>query len=80
MNFDSHDPTILGHLADVYFKSGRTDLAAANWQKSLDEWHRAFPADVEPDKIADTEQKLAEVRRRVAQQHQTSTDPATKPQ
>jgi len=80
VNFDSHDPTILGHLADVYFKSGRTDLAAANWQKSLDEWHRAFPADVEPDRIADTEQKLAEVKRRVAQQHPSSTDPTTKPQ
>ena len=24
-------------LGDVYFKSGRIDLAAVNWQKSLDE-------------------------------------------
>jgi tetratricopeptide (TPR) repeat protein len=78
VNFDSHDPTILGHLADVYFKSGKTDLAAADWQKSLDEWHHAFPADVEPDKIADTEQKLADLKRHVAQ-HQTSNDPITKP-
>ncbi len=78
VNFDSHDPTILGHLGDVYFKSGRIDLAAVNWQKSLDEWHHAFPADIEPDKIADVEQKLADVKRHVAQ-HQTSNDPSNKP-
>jgi tetratricopeptide (TPR) repeat protein len=76
VSFDSHDPTILGHLGDVYFKSGRIDLAAVNWQKSLDEWHHAFPADIEPDKIADVEQKLADVKRRVAQ-HQSSNDPSS---
>jgi len=78
VNFDSHDPTILGHLGDVYFKSGRIDLAAADWQKSLDEWQHSFPADIEPDKIADVEQKLADLKRHVAQQ-KGPNEPANKP-
>ena len=64
---DSHDATIRSHLADVYAKSGRTDLAAIEWEKSLAEWHRALPADVENDKIAEIEKKLSQVKHRVAQ-------------
>jgi tetratricopeptide (TPR) repeat protein len=64
---DSHDATIRSHLADVYAKSGRTDLAAIEWEKSLAEWHRALPADVEPEKIAEIEKKLSQVKHRVAQ-------------
>jgi tetratricopeptide (TPR) repeat protein len=64
---DSHDATIRSHLADVYAKSGRTDLAAIEWEKSLAEWHRSLPADVETEKIAEIEKKLSQVKHRVAQ-------------
>jgi tetratricopeptide (TPR) repeat protein len=64
---DSHDATIRSHLADVYAKSGRTDLAAIEWEKSLAEWHRSLPADVEAEKIAEIEKKLSQVKHRVAQ-------------
>jgi tetratricopeptide (TPR) repeat protein len=64
---DSHDPTIHAHLGDVYSKLGRNELAAAEWEKSLSEWRRAMPADVEGDKIADLEKKLGQVKHRVAQ-------------
>ena len=64
---DAHDPTIHAHLADVYAKSGRADLAAAQWEKSLAEWKRVLPADVEPEKIAEVEKKLNQSRHRVAQ-------------
>ncbi|HKN76096.1 MAG TPA: tetratricopeptide repeat protein [Candidatus Acidoferrum sp.] len=64
---ESHDATIRSHLADVYAKSGRTDLAAIEWEKSLAEWHRSLPADVENDKIAEIEKKLSQVKHRVAQ-------------
>ncbi|HYA97370.1 MAG TPA: tetratricopeptide repeat protein, partial [Methylomirabilota bacterium] len=63
---ESHDPTIHSHLADVYFRSGHKDLAAAEWEKSLGEWRRALPADQEPDKVAEVERKLAQVKRNVA--------------
>ncbi len=64
---ESHDATIRSHLADVYAKSGRNDLAAIEWEKSLTEWHRSLPADVENDKIAEIEKKLSQVKHRVAQ-------------
>jgi tetratricopeptide (TPR) repeat protein len=64
---ESHDATIRSHLADVYAKSGRNDLAAIEWEKSLAEWHRSLPADVENDKIAEIEKKLSQVKHRVAQ-------------
>ncbi len=64
---DSHDPTIHSHLGDVYAKLGRSELAAAEWEKSLSEWRRALPADVENDKIAEIEKKLGQTKHRVAQ-------------
>jgi predicted Zn-dependent protease len=64
---ESHDATIRSHLGDVLAKSGRMDLAAIEWEKSLNEWHRSLPADVENDKIAEIEKKLSQVKHRVAQ-------------
>jgi tetratricopeptide (TPR) repeat protein len=64
---DAHDPTIHAHLGDVYAKLGRTELAASEWEKSLYEWRRALPADVEGEKIADLERKLSQTRHHVAQ-------------
>jgi tetratricopeptide (TPR) repeat protein len=64
---EPHDPTIRTHLGDVYAKQGRMDLAAAEWEKSLGEWHRSLPADLENDKIAELEKKLGQVKHRVAQ-------------
>jgi tetratricopeptide (TPR) repeat protein len=68
LSFDGEDPTILLHMGDVYAKSGQTDLAVAEYQKSLDEWHHALPADVEPDRVAEVEQKLSNLKRHVAEQ------------
>jgi tetratricopeptide (TPR) repeat protein len=65
---ESHDPTILSHLGDVYAKMGKDDLAEAQWQKSLDEWHRVLPGDFEPAKMAEVEQKISALKRRMAQQ------------
>ncbi len=64
---DSHDPTIHAHLGDVYAKTGRPELAAAEWEKSLGEWKRVLPADVEPDRVAEVEKKLGQSKHRLAQ-------------
>ena len=74
---ESHDATIRSHLGDVYAKSGRMDLAGIEWEKSLTEWHRALPADIENDKIAEVEKKLSQVKHRVAQK---ATTQESKPQ
>jgi tetratricopeptide (TPR) repeat protein len=64
---EPHDPTIREHLGDVYAKQGRMDQAAIEWEKSLNEWHRSLPADLESDKVAEVEKKLNQVKHRVAQ-------------
>jgi tetratricopeptide (TPR) repeat protein len=68
IDHDSHDPTMLNHLGDVLAKSGRTEQAAVEWEKSVAEWHRAVPAEFEEDKVAELEQKISSVKRRLAQQ------------
>jgi tetratricopeptide (TPR) repeat protein len=64
---DPHDPTMHLHLGDIYAKSGRLEMAASEWEKSLAEWKRVLPADVEPEKVAEVERKVSQSRRRVAQ-------------
>ena len=64
---EPHDRTIRSHLGDVFARQGRTDLAAAEWEKSLAEWHRSLPADLESDKVAEVEKKLNQMKHRVAQ-------------
>ena len=70
---DSHDPTMHSHLGDVYAKSGRPELAAAEWEKSLAEWKRVLPADVEPERVAEVEKKVSQSKRRVAQKSAPDT-------
>ena len=71
---EGHDPTIHSHLGDVYAKSGRPELAFAEWEKSLAEWKRVLPADVEPEKVADVEKKVSQSKHRVAQKSSSETE------
>ncbi len=64
---ESHDATIHSHLGDVYAQAGRSDAAATEWEKSLLEWRRSLPADLETDKVAEIEKKLSQTKHRVAQ-------------
>ena len=34
-------------MPDVLAKQGRTELAVVEWEKSLNEWRRSLPADLE---------------------------------
>ena len=61
---NTHNPEILAHLGDVLAKSGRDDLAAAQWATALAEWRRALPAAQEPSKIAELEQKISRLKNR----------------
>ena len=74
---ESHDPTILGHLGDVYLKLGQGERAAGLLERSLAEWQKALPADYDADRVGDVEAKLKSLKRRLAQK--TVPEPA-KPQ
>ncbi len=69
---ERHDATIHSHLGDLYAKMGRSELAATEWEKSLAEWRRSLPADLEADKVAELEKKISQTKHRVAQKSTTS--------
>jgi tetratricopeptide (TPR) repeat protein len=69
----AHDPTVLGHLGDVYMKLGQTERAAELWERSLSEWQRALPADFEPEKVAEIDAQLKALKRHMAQKSTTET-------
>ena len=65
---EQHNPTMLSHLGDVFAKTGREELAETEWEKSLAEWHRSLAADYDAKEVAELEQKIANLKRRLAQQ------------
>ncbi len=70
-----HDPTIHDHLGDVLAKAGRATQAAAEWEKALAEWQRALPTEMEPDRVAALEKKLAGLKHRIAQKPSSEPKP-----
>jgi Flp pilus assembly protein TadD len=69
----THDPTILGHLGDVYMKLGRTERAAELWERAIAEWQHAVPADYEAEKVSELESELKNLKRRLAQKSSPET-------
>jgi tetratricopeptide (TPR) repeat protein len=69
----SHDPTILGHLGDVYMKLGQSERAAELWERSLAEWQRSLPADFEAEKVNELDAQLKTLKRHMAQKSGTET-------
>ncbi len=63
------DPTVHDHLGDLYEKTGRIRLAAAQWELSIAEYAKsATAADVEPGDVAKVQHKLESARVRLAKQ------------
>jgi tetratricopeptide (TPR) repeat protein len=69
----SHDPTILGHLGDVYMKLGQTERAANCWERALTEWQKSAPADYEAEKVNDIDAQLKNLKRHTAQKSNQET-------
>jgi len=62
------DPTVLDHLGDLYQKTGRLKLAAANWERALTEWNRTLAADVDPADQARVQKKLDSAKMKLAKE------------
>ena len=65
---DQTDPTVHEHLGDLYEKTGRIRLAAAQWELSLAEYAKSLAADVEPGDVAKVQKKLESARVKLAKQ------------
>ncbi len=72
---DQTDPTVHEHLGDLYEKTGRIRLAAAQWQLSLTQFSRSAAADVEPSDVAKLQRKLESARVKLAKEESLSGAP-----
>jgi tetratricopeptide (TPR) repeat protein len=62
------DPTVQDHLGDLYQKTGRLKLAAAHWERALDEWNKTEAAEVDTDNVAQLTQKLESAKMKLAKE------------
>jgi tetratricopeptide (TPR) repeat protein len=62
------DPTVQDHLGDLYQKTGRLKLAAAHWERAIDEWNKTVPAEVDTDNLAQVTQKLESAKMKIAKE------------
>ena len=72
---DQTDPTVHDHLVDLYEKTGRIRLAAAQWELSLAEYSKSVAADVEPADVAKVQRKLSTARVKMAKQEDATGQP-----
>jgi tetratricopeptide (TPR) repeat protein len=62
------DPTVQEHLGDLYQKTGRLKLAAAHWERSVQEWNKTVPAEQDTEAFAKVQQKLAAAQVKLAKE------------
>jgi tetratricopeptide (TPR) repeat protein len=68
-----NDPTVHEHLGDLYQKTNRLQLAVGQWERSLEEWKRSIPGEVEPSDVAKVQKKLDEAKVKLAKEQQSAT-------
>ena len=64
----ANDPTVHDHLGDVYEKTGRLKLAAAQWELSVNEYARTVQADIDAGDVGKVQKKLESARVRLAKE------------
>jgi Tfp pilus assembly protein PilF len=67
------DPTVHDHLGDVYEKTGRLKLAAAQWELSLNEYAHTAQADMDAGDLNKVQKKLDSARVRMAKESGSPT-------
>ena len=62
------DPTVQDHLGDLYQKTGRLKLAAAHWERAVEEWNKTIAPEVDADLLAAAQKKLDAAKVRLAKE------------
>jgi tetratricopeptide (TPR) repeat protein len=62
------DPTVQDHLGDLYQKTGRLKLAAAHWERAVEEWNKTIGSELDGDLFAATQKKLDAAKVRLAKE------------
>jgi hypothetical protein len=55
-------------LGDLYQKTGRLKLAAAHWERAVEEWNKTVSSEVDTDLLVATQKKLDAAKVRLAQE------------
>jgi tetratricopeptide (TPR) repeat protein len=62
------DPTVQEHLGDLYQKTGRLKLAAAHWERAINEWNKTVAPEVDNEEMAKVQQRLDAAKVRLAKE------------
>ncbi len=65
------DPTVQEHLGDLYQKTGRLKLAAAHWERALQEWNKTVASEVDQEEQAKVQKKLESAKVRLAKEQES---------
>jgi tetratricopeptide (TPR) repeat protein len=62
------DPTVQDHLGDLYQKTGRLKLAAAHWERAIEEWNKTVAAEVDQSDVTRVAKKLESAKVKLAKE------------
>jgi tetratricopeptide (TPR) repeat protein len=62
------DPTVQDHLGDLYQKTGRLKLAAAHWERAVNEWNKTLATEVDTDEATKVAKKLESAKVKLAKE------------
>lgn len=62
------DPTVQQHLGDLYQKTGRLKLAAAHWERAIQEWNKTVAPEVDTDQLAKVQKDLESAKIKLAKE------------
>lgn len=62
------DPTVQDHLGDLYQRIGRLRLAAAHWERAINEWNKTVSAEVDQADVAKVQKKLESAKVKLAKE------------
>ena len=66
------DPTVQHHLGDLYQKTGRLKLAAAHWERALEEWNKTIAPEVDTEEVAMVQKELESAKIKLAKEDSTN--------
>src|SRR5436309_14720417 len=62
------DPTVQEHLGDLYQRTGRLKLAAAHWERALEEWNKSVAPEIDEEEQAKVAKKFESAKVNLAQE------------
>jgi tetratricopeptide (TPR) repeat protein len=65
---EGSDATVQDHLGDLYQKTGRLKLAAAHWERAVQEWNKTVAAEVDTEAFARVQKKLESAKVKLAKE------------